>query len=252
MSQDSFTQQQSSPPATDDPNRWLDRVRLLLERSVIACHQITAFSKQLQGREQPSPQEQMRFSMLSTEMAVAMHNVREAIEEALLTVAAVGQADGFREKIVELFFNNIDDNSKDLELLFQQLVENGEVAGYLPIGKISLAPESGIRPEEYLGSLDYLKEMAGKYHYYDFANVPKSMEGTCRKKGSLADPFTKNVGDTASFSRQEDTQPATETGVDRQELVKFEKMCEELSEDANTIYGQFCAIGSLYRSAIGA
>jgi len=246
------TPQQSPPPATDDPNRWLDRVRLLLERAVFACHQIIEFSKQLQGTDQPSPQDQMRFGMLSTEMIVAMHNVREAIEEALLTLAAVGQPDGFRERIVELFFNNIDEKSKDLELLFQQLVEDGKVEGYLPISKITLGPESGVLPEHYLGSLDYLKEMAGKYQYYDFTNVPKSMEGTCRKKGALADPFAKNTGGQDRFEQQKNAQPATEAGVDLQELVKFEKMCEELNEDANTIYGQFCAIGSLYRGAIGA
>ncbi|HAW52254.1 MAG TPA: hypothetical protein DCX54_08005 [Flavobacteriales bacterium] len=242
--QNTMSNDQHNPQADNDPNLWLGRVKRLLERSLMGCHQIIEFTKTLQAAAQPNPHNLFRYGMLPTEMIVAMHNVTEAIEEALLTFAEAGQPDGFREKAIEMFGINHTERGKELELLCQRVLEDGKAAGFTPVAKITLPPESGIRKEDLLGSLDYLKEMAEKYQYYDFENVPKAMEGACRKKGVVSNPFGQN--------NQNDEQPAAEAEIKPEELEKYQKMCAELAEDANTLYGQFCAIGSLYKAAIGA
>lgn len=233
-----------NPQNQGDPNLWLDRVKRLFERSFMCCHQIIEFTNGLKDRE-PSPHDLIRYGMLPTEMIVALHNVTEGIEEALLTFAEVGQPKGFREMAIEKFGIYQGESGKELELLCRRVLEDGEADGFTPVAKITLAADSGASREDFLGSLDYLKEMAEKYQYYDLENVPKAMEGACRKKGAIADPFAKNDSDKAG-------QPADDLGINPDELDKFNKMCGELAEDVNTIYGQFCAVGNLYRAAIGA
>ena len=252
MNQPQETEQQTTSPSSDDPNSWLNIVKLLLERSVLAGHHIIAFNKGLLSTEQHSADDKLRFKMLPTEMIVAMFNLRRGIEEALLAFGAAGLPADQKEKVKDIFIGTErEEKSTDLDLLFQRVVEDGGPEGYLPVAKIRVPEESGVKTEEYLGSLELLKEMTSKYHFYDFENVPKAMEGACRKKGSIPDPFMNTAKPGESCSHLNNPQENSGDGVfNPEEAIKYQKMCEELIEDANLVYGQFCAVGSLYRSAI--
>ena len=239
-----------APTAGDDPNSWLDRVKRLFERSVLSCSMIIDFNKALIASEQLSADEQTRFKMLPTEMIVAMHNLRVGIEDALMGLAIIGLPTELKTKAKDLFIENqVEDVSTDLKLLFKRVIEDGGPEGFLPIAKIMVPAASGVSIEQYLGTLDFLKEMAAKYQQYDFENVPKAMEGACRKGDTIADPFTKTV-DKNTCSHLEKPEDESNTGFDPKEAKKYQKMCEELTEDAHLIYGQFCAVGSIYRAAI--
>ena len=239
------------PPVSDDPNSWLSKVKLLLERSAQACHQIIAFNKRLIGAEHHSADEQLRFNMLPTEMVVAMHNLRVGIEEALLCLATIGLPPGQKEKAKDLFIDTKQENeSTDLTLLFQRVVWEGGPQGFLPVAKVKLLADFGVGDEEYQGTLDFLKEMASKYQQYDFTYVPKAMASICRKGEKISDPFIAagNQGDSCSHLQNSQSSPNAE--IDPEEVIQYQKMCRELIEDANVIYGQFCAVGSIYLSAI--
>lgn len=240
---------QTAGPADDDPNGWLHRVKLLFERSVMTCAHVADFTRGLQAAEQYSEDDRSRFRMLPTELIVAMHNLRVGIEEALLGLAALGLPADRGDRAKELFVGKQgEEESTDLELLFQRVVAEGGPEGYLPVGSIEV-PTSGVTPEQYHGTLEFLKEMAGKYHYYDLANVPKAMEGACRKRGELANPFAGAANQSDSCGHLENPQQACD-GIDPQEVMQYQALCQELAEDASTLYGQFCAVGSLYRAAI--
>jgi len=249
MNQTPKTEPNAAPIANDDPNSWLIRVKLLFERSVLACQLIVDFSKMLLAREQLAEEEKTRFKMLPTEMIVAMHNLRVGIEDALLGLAVFGLPADQREGVKKIFIEKKEDESVELDLLFEKVIEQGGPNGFLPAAKIRVPPESGVTTEQYLGSLDFLKEMAAKYQGYDFDNVPKAMEGACRKN-QIADPFMKPDNPNESCSQLTKPQESEAAGIEPEELRNYQKMCEELIEDANMIYGQFCAVGSIYRAAL--
>ena len=250
MSQPPETEPKAACPASEDPNSWLSRVKLLLERSVLACYQIIDFNKGLIATERPSADEQLRLKMLPTEMIVAMHNLRQGIEEALLSLAAGGLPTDLRERVNDIFIESKEGEGTDLDLLFQRVVETGGPKGFLPAAKVQVPSESGVKPEEYKGTLDFLKEMASKYQQYDFENVPKAMSGACRNKDRISDPFTNAGNQGDSCSHLQNPPAASDAGIDPEESIKYQKMCEELIEDANAIYGQFCAVGSIYLPAV--
>ena len=240
---------QQTGHANDDPNGWLYRVKLLFERSVMSCAHVADFTRGLLAAEQPSPDDRYRFRMLPTEVIVAMHNLRVGIEEALLGLAALGLAERGNQ-VKDLFIGKQgEEESTDLELLFQWVVTEGGPEGFLPVGNIAIPADSGVTPEQYQGTLEFLKEMTEKYHYYDLANVPKVMEGACRKRDGLVNPFAGAANQSDSCSHLENPQPASD-GIDPEEVSKYQALCQELAEDANTLYGQFCAVGALYRAAI--
>ena len=251
MNQPAETEPKTTCPSSEDQNSWLYKVKLLLERSVLACHQIIDFNKGLISTEQHSADKLFRFNMLPTEMIVAMHNLRVGIEEALLSLAAVGLPIDLRAKVKDIFIEKKEeDESTDLELLFQRVVEEGGPEGFLPAAKVQIPSDIGVRTEEYQGTLDFLKEMASKYHKYDFKNVPKTMSGICWKGNKISNPFTNNGNHGESCSHLQNQQSASDAGIDPEELMKYQKMCAELIEDANAIYGQFNAVGSIYLAAI--
>ena len=239
---------QAAGPANDDPNGWLHRVKLLFERSVMSCAQVADFTKGLLAAEQHAPDDRSRFRMLPTEMIVAMHNLRVGFEEALLGLAALGLPVD-HERIKELFIGKQgEEESTDLKLLFQRVVAEGGPEGFLPVGRIDIPADSGVRPEQYQGTLEFLAEMAGKYHDYDLVNVPTAMAGACRRRDGVANPFASGANQSDSCGHLQSAQPAGD-GIDPEEVMKYQAMCQELAEDANTLYGQFCAVGSLYRAA---
>ena len=251
MKQPPETEPKTACPSSDDQNNWLCKVKLLLERSVLACQQIVDFNEGLISTEQHSADKQLRFNMLPTEMIVAMHNLRVGIEEALLSLAAVGLPTDLREKVKEIFIEKKEENeSTDLELLFHRVIEEGGPEGFLPAARVQVPSDIGVRTEEYQGTLDFLKEMAGKYQKYDFKNVPKSMSGVCRKGNKVINPFTNVEDHGESCSHLQNPQSAGDAGIDPEEMMKYQKMCAELIEDANTIYGQFHAVGLIYLAAI--
>ena len=136
MNQPPETEPKTACPSSDDQNSWLYKVKLLLERSVLACHQIIDFNKGLISTEQHSADKLFRFNMLPTEMIVAMHNLRVGIEEALLSLAAIGLQAHLREKVKDIFIEKKEeDESTDLERLFQHVVEEGGPEGFLPAAK---------------------------------------------------------------------------------------------------------------------
>ena len=232
---------------SDDPNSWLYRVKLLFERSVLACSQLIDFTNGLIATEQLSTDDQFRCKMMPTEMIVAMHNLRVGIQDALLALAAFGLPADLREGGNKIFTQ---EENPDLTLLFQRVVEESGPEGFLPVGKVQLPSDLGVTAEQYQGSLAFLKEMADKYQQYDFENVPTAMAGACRKKDKISDSLAKAADQKESCSHLQNPQPASVATVDPDEMMKYQKMCAELIEDANTIYGQFCAVGSIYRAAI--
>ena len=251
MNQPPETEPKTACPSSDDQNSWLYKVKLLLERSVLACHQIIDFNKGLISTEQLSANKQYRFNMLPTEMIIAMHNLRVGIEEALLSLAVVGLPTDLREKVKDIFIEKKEeDESTDLELLFQRVVEEGGPEGFLPAAKVQVPSDIGVKTEEYQGTLDFLKEMTSKYQKYDFKNVPKAMSGICWKGNKISNPFTNTENHGESCSHLQNQQSASDAGIDPEELMKYQKMCAELIEDANAIYGQFNAVGSIYLAAI--
>ena len=250
MNQPAETEPKTTCPSSEDQNSWLYKVKLLLERSVLACHQIIDFNKGLISTEQHSADKLFRFNMLPTEMIVAMHNLRVGIEEALLSLAAVGLPPDLREKVRDIFIEKKEGESTDLELLFQRVVREGGPEGFLTAAKVQVPLDIGVRNEEYQGSLDFLKEMTSKYQKYDFKNVPKAMSGVCWKGNNISNPFINTGNHSASCSHLQNPQSASDAGIDPDELMKYQKMCAELIEDANAIYGQFSAVGSIYLAAI--
>jgi hypothetical protein len=245
------TEPKTACPSSDDQNNWLYKVKLLLERSVLACHQIIEFNEGLISTEQHSADKQVRFNMLPTEMIVAMYNLRVGIEEALLSLAAVGLPTDLKEKVKDTFIEKKEGNeSTDIELLFQRVVEEGGPEGFLPAAKVQVPSDIGVRSEEYQGTFDFLKEMTSKYQKYDLKNVPKAMSGVCWKGNKISNPFTTIGNNEQSCSHLQNPQSASDASIDPEELVKYQKMCAELIEDANAIYGQFDAVGSIYLAAI--
>ena len=253
MNQPPETEPKTACPSNDDQNNWLCKVKLLLERSVLACHQIIDFNEGLISisTEQHSADKQLRFNMLPTEMIVAMHNLRVGVEEALLSLAAIGLPTDLREKVRDIFIEKKEENeSTDLELLFQRVVEEGGPEGFLPAAKVQVPSDIDVRIEEYQGTLVFLKEMTSKYQKYDFKNVPKTMSGVCCKGDKIKNNSItiENYGESCSHLQK--PQSASDTGIDSEELMKYQKMCAELIEDANAIYGQFSAVGLIYLAAI--
>ncbi|MCB2180646.1 MAG: hypothetical protein KQH63_01300 [Desulfobulbaceae bacterium] len=247
------TPQKNEPEAcpTSDTNGWLLRVKLLFERSVLACSQIIDFNKSLLDSEEYSAAEQYRFNMMPTEMIVAMNNLRVGMEEALLGLASFGLPTDLKKKGSTLFIKKKDDEkeSTDLNQLFQHVVEEGGPEGFLPVANAEIPSDFSVSTEEYQGSLAFLKEMADKYQYYDFENVPKAMEAACRKRNTVCNPFS-NTGNQGECGHLQNPEPAGKEGIDPEELRKYQLMCAELIEDANTIYGQFCAVGSIYQALV--
>ena len=250
MNQTPETEQQAASPINDDPNSWLIRVKLLFERSVLACSQIIDFSEKTLASKQFSEDDKLRFKMLPTEMIVAMHNVRVGIEDALLALAAAGLPTELREKVSDIFIDDKEEEITDLDLLFQRVVEKNAQEGFIPVAKVQITSDSGVTTEQYLGTLDFLKEMTGKYQRYDFDNFPKVMAGACRQKDTIANPFTDTDNPNDSCSHLENPQNEDAADIAQEEMIKYQKMCEELIEDANMIYGQFCAVGAIYMGAI--
>ena len=238
-----------SCPTSDDPNSWLSRVLLLFERSVLACSQIVVFCKEHKSTEHFSESEQFSYNMIPTEMIVAMHNLRVGIEEALLGLAAFGLSADLKDKVRDVFISKGGEETTDLELLFKNVVEEAGPKGYLPVANVQISSDLNVNIEQYQGTLAFLKEMAGKYHFYDFENVPKAMSGACRKKGEIRSPFASS-SNQGECSHLQNPPPQDDTNIDSGELRTFQKMCQELIEDANMIYGQFCAVGSIYRVAV--
>jgi len=250
MTQSQQEHRQDGQAMSDDPNSWLGRVKLLFERSAMACSQIIEFNKSLMSTEQLLADEKMRFEMMPTEMIVAMYNLRVGLEEALLGLAALGLEPSLAEGVRAVFIDNKGEGHADLDLLFQRVVEKGGPEGFLPVAKIKVPVDMGVSAEQYHGTLDFLKEMANKYQRYDFENVPKSMAGACWQGDKIKDPFIKTDDQGDSCSHLQNRQPGAEADIDQAELVKYQEMCAELIEDANTIYGQFCAVGSIYLAGI--
>lgn len=251
MNQPQETEPKTASPSSDEQNNWLCKVKLLLERSVLACQQIIDFNEELISTEQHSADKQLRFNMLPTEMVVAMHNLRVGIEEAFLSLAAVGLSMEQRDKAKEIFIEKKEENaSTDLELLFQRVVEEGGPEGFLPVAKAEVPLDIGVKTEEYQGTLEFLKEMASKYQKYDFENVPKSMAAVCWKGNKIGNLFPNTGNSEESCGHLQGPAPAGVAGIDPEELTKYQKMCAELIEDANAIYGQFHAVGVIYLAAI--
>lgn len=250
MNQHAETEPKTACPSSEDQNSWLYKVKLLLERSVLACHQVIDFNKGLISTEQHSADKLFRFNLLPTEMIVAMHNLRVGIEEALLSLAAVGLPTDLKEKVRDIFIEKKEEANTDLELLFQRVVKEGGPEGFLPAAKVQVPLGIGVRTEEYQGTLDFLKEMTSKYQNYAFKNIPKAMSGACWKGNKISNPFTNTGNHSASCSHLQNPQSASDAGIDPDELMRYQKMCAELIEDANEIYGQFNAVGSIYLAAI--
>ena len=245
MNQPQEAEPNMDAPTNHDPNSWLTRVKILFERSVQACSLIIDFSKELAVTEELALEQVIRYGMLPTEMIVAMHNLRQGIEDALLSLAALGVAPELHDQINDIFIENNDDEGADLDLLFLRVVEENDLEGFVPVARIKISAVSGVSSEQYQGTLEYLKEMAQKYQRYDFKNVPKGMAGACWRGDTIADPFMKT--DNQEFNNPQDECAA---GIDSEELLKYQGMGEEIIEDANIIYGQFCAVGSIYLAAI--
>lgn len=237
-------------PKDNDPNKWLERGRLLFERSVMSCSQIINFIKVLQSEVHHSADEQYRFTMLPTEMIVALYNVRAGIEEALIRLATFGLPPELQDKGKDLFINQSKEDSTDLNLLFKRVVKEDGPKGYLPWTKISVPAELDANDEQYQGTLALLEELADKYHYYDLENVPKAMSDACHKRGDIPNPFASTGTQEDNFNNPQNPQPEDDNGIDPDELKKYQKMAEEVIEDANLIYGQFCAVGSIYLGVV--
>lgn len=249
MTKPQETEATTTNPASDDQDSWLNMVKLFLERSVMGCNQIVEFSKQLIDSPEYSEDQKNLLEIMPTEMFVAMHNVRVGFEEALLSLAGLGLPTDSQEEVRDLFIDSSDEGEGvDIELLFSRVVEEGGPEGFLPVVNIDIPDGFDIRIEDYQGSLGLLKELARKYQRYDFENVPASMVGACWKGKS--NPFMASETPGESCSHLEKPQSASLDDVDAEELLAYQKMCAEACADANTIYGQFHAVGAIYRAAI--
>lgn len=251
MTQDLQNEPETSNQTNNDPAQPFSLPQALMERSVLACNHIHQFGTELLSDKKLSGEELRRFTLLPTEMIVAMHNLRHGIETALLTLAAMGLPVELKDKAKEIFIQNEEGVSTNLDFLFEAVIEKGGPEDFIAVADISIPAEIGIETDEYLGSLDFLKEMASKYQQYAFENVPKVMEGACNLGNKQPAGWPKSMKNPEeTCSQLQVSQSSDDSAINPEEVVKYQKMCEELIGDANTIFGQFCAVGAIYVSAL--
>jgi len=250
MNQSPQNEPAATSPAKNDPNHRFSIVQALLERSVLASHQVHEFGTRLLSVEQHSGDDLRRFKMLPTEMIVAMHNLRQGVETALLTLAAIGLPAELQDRAKDIFIEKAEGESTDLDRLFEGVVEKGGPEGFVPVAGIRIHPDTGIGTDEYQGSLAFLKELTAKYQRYAFENVPMVLQGACHKgeQPTGRSHALKSAG--GDCSQLQNPQPSSDAGINPEEVVKYQKMSEELIADANAMYGQFCAVGSVYLATI--